>query len=75
MKILEKCLEGGDISILIGSETQLEDFEECSFVTGPYSYRDTALGALAVLVPRRMKYTRAIALVDFISKRLSEMIS
>lgn len=75
LKILNQCVEGGDINILIGAETQFEDFEECSFVTGTYSYRDTALGTLAVLGPRRMKYPRAIALVDYISKRLSQMIS
>jgi heat-inducible transcriptional repressor len=71
LKILNRVIGIEDVNVLIGSENESRGFEDCSIITGAYSYKDTALGSLAILGPTRMKYARTIALVDYFSKTLS----
>jgi len=75
LNILNRFMEIEDVNVLIGSENEIRGFEDCSIITGAYSYQDKALGTLAILGPTRMKYSRAIALVDYISRTLSFAIS
>lgn len=75
VKLLDQCLHGEGLYILIGSESQIQGMENCSFVTGTYRLGEGDIGALGVLGPKRMEYPRVIAVVDYISSILSRTLS
>jgi len=75
LNILNRFIENPDMKVTIGSENKIRGFEDCSIIAGNYHYKDTALGTVAILGPTRMKYSKSIALVDYISKTLSCTIS
>ena len=74
VRILDKCMEPKVIHIAIGSESQIQEIEPCSLVTSTYSFRGEVLGAIGVIGPRRMNYSKIIPLVDYAAKLLTEML-
>lgn len=73
--ILDKCLEDGGLQILIGSENQIEEMRDCSFVTTTYNIGDSAIGTLGVIGPTRMEYSSIIPLVEYIAHMVSQRLS
>jgi heat-inducible transcriptional repressor len=73
--ILDKCLEGGGLRVLIGSENQIEEMIDCSFVTTTYKVGDSVMGTLGVIGPTRMEYSSVIPLVEYTAKMVSRMLS
>ena len=73
--ILDKCLEGGGLRVLIGSENQIEEMKDCSFVTTTYQAGDSVMGTLGVIGPTRMEYSSVIPLVEYTAKMVSRMLS
>lgn len=74
VRLLDKCLEPKGVQIAIGSESQIQEMETCSLVTSTYGYKGEVLGALGVIGPRRMNYSRVIPLVDYTAKLLTEIL-
>jgi heat-inducible transcriptional repressor len=74
IRILDKCVEPKGIQIGIGSENQVQEMETCSLVTSTYSFKGDVLGALGVIGPRRMNYSKVIPLVDYTAKLLTEIL-
>ncbi len=74
VRLLDKCMEPKGVQIAIGSENQVQEIEACSLVTSTYSYRGEVLGALGVIGPRRMNYSRVIPLVDYTARLLTEFL-
>jgi heat-inducible transcriptional repressor len=74
VRILDKCLDPKGVHIAIGSESQIQEIEPCSLVTSTYSFRGEVLGALGVIGPRRMNYSKIIPLVDYTARILTEML-
>jgi heat-inducible transcriptional repressor len=74
VRLLDKCIEPKGVQIAIGSETQVQEIETCSVVTSTYSYKGEVLGALGVIGPRRMNYSRVIPLVGYTAKLLTEIL-
>jgi heat-inducible transcriptional repressor len=74
VKLLDKCMEPQGVKIAIGSESQIREIETCSLVTSTYSGGGKVLGALGVIGPRRMNYSKVIPLVDFAARVLSEVL-
>jgi heat-inducible transcriptional repressor len=75
VELLNKCLSSSGVQIAIGSETEISDVADCSIVASSYNLPDGSCGTVAVLGPTRMPYSRTIFLVDFISKRISALVS
>lgn len=75
VKLLDQCLQGEGLYILIGSENQAYGMDNCSLVTGTYRLGEGGIGALGVLGPKRMEYPRIIAIVDHIANILSRTFS
>jgi heat-inducible transcriptional repressor len=74
--ILEKS---GDIVpeqvfISIGSENDDKKLSDYSFITKEYNLGETH-GTLGIIGPKRMEYNRIVAIVDYMSKMLSEMLT
>ncbi len=74
VRLLDKCMEPQGVKIAIGSESQIREIESCSLVTSTYSSGGKIMGALGVIGPRRMNYSKVIPLVDFTAKVLSEAL-
>jgi heat-inducible transcriptional repressor len=75
LEILNACLEGTGVQIVIGSEARVPDFEGISLIAARYRFKDQDLGSLGIMGPTRMEYARFISVVDYIARSLSEAIS
>jgi heat-inducible transcriptional repressor len=74
VKLLDKCMAPKGVQIAIGSESQIQEMETCSLVTSTYGCEGEIWGALGVIGPRRMNYSRIIPLVDYSAKLLTEIL-
>ncbi|MBM4340582.1 MAG: heat-inducible transcription repressor HrcA [Deltaproteobacteria bacterium] len=74
VKLLDKCMAPRGVQISIGSESQVQQMETCSLVTSTYGCEGRIWGALGVIGPRRMNYSRIIPLVDYSARLLSEIL-
>ena len=74
VKLLDRCMDPKGVRIAIGSESQVQEMETCSLVTSTYSYKGEVLGALGVIGPRRMNYSKVIPIVDYTARLLTEIL-
>lgn len=72
--ILDKGSGAGtnQVFISIGRENEDRKLEEYSFVSKEYKYGDTS-GTLGIIGPKRMEYSKVVAIVDYMTKMLSEI--
>ncbi len=74
LKIIDRCLNCTGVQILIGEETGLCNFRNCSAVASSYKHKKTPLGGLAVIGPIRMDYSKVVPAVDYTAKILSHLL-
>jgi heat-inducible transcriptional repressor len=74
VKLLDKFIDPKGVQIAIGSESQVQEMETCSLVTSTYGCAGMVWGALGVIGPRRMNYSRIISLVDYSARLLTEIL-
>lgn len=74
--IMEKSAdkENNDVVITIGSEIEDVKMQEYSFISKEYKLGET-VGTLGIIGPKRMEYSRIVAIVDYISRMLSEFLT
>ncbi|HNR65791.1 MAG TPA: heat-inducible transcriptional repressor HrcA [Atribacterota bacterium] len=75
IKIIKKSIFNKQIDIIIGSELGQEIMENCSVITRQYLLKGKLRGAISVLGPTRMNYSKSVSVLDFISHQLSEILS
>ena len=75
VEIIKKSLIRKQLDIIIGSEFEQEIIQDCSVITRQYSIKGKPMGAISVLGPTRMNYPKAVSILDFIAKRLSDILS
>lgn len=63
-----------ELSIQIGRENELPEINSCTLLTTTYSVGDKIIGSIGVIGPTRMEYSRVIASMNFIKKRMNEEI-
>ncbi|HHV65113.1 MAG TPA: heat-inducible transcription repressor HrcA [Peptococcaceae bacterium] len=63
------------LSITIGSENPDEAFKECSIITATYHINGKQIGSIGVLGPTRMDYRKAVSIVDYMTKSLTEILT
>jgi heat-inducible transcriptional repressor len=73
--VLETKFEDRGVRVLIGEESTCKDLEECSIVTSTYRAGDKTMGALGIIGPKRMEYSKMIALVDYFSKIINKTLN
>ena len=73
--IMEKSSEAdqGNVFISIGSENEDIIMRDYSFISKEYKFGET-IGTLGIVGPKRMEYSRVVAIVDYIAKMLSEFL-
>jgi heat-inducible transcriptional repressor len=74
VKLLDKLMQPRGVQIAIGSESQVQEMEDCSLVTSTYGCAGRVWGALGVIGPRRMNYSRVVPLVDYTARLLTEVL-
>jgi len=61
--------------IIIGKESKLKEMQNCSLVTSEYSIKGKPAGAIGILGPTRMDYPRMVSIAEYVSDKLSEILS
>jgi len=63
------------IHVIIGGEDTWDQLEDTSLILASYGKKDHAMGAVGILGPLRMSYSRGVSTVRFVSELISELIS
>lgn len=71
--LLEKSGENEQVYISIGSENENEKLNEYSFISKKYQLGEIS-GTLGIVGPKRMEYSKVVAIVDYIAKMISEIL-
>ncbi len=75
IRLLDMTLKASSgIQIILGTENDLEELQEMSVISSPYGRGSNPLGALGVIGPLRMDYSRIIPVVEFTAKLLSQIL-
>ena len=75
VKILNQCIQGGGVRVLIGEDSELTSELDFSVVVTPYGVGDQPLGTLGIVGPSRMDYEKVIPLVNFLGETLSQALA
>ncbi|WKZ46092.1 MAG: heat-inducible transcriptional repressor HrcA [Anaerolineales bacterium] len=65
----------GGLQVIIGGEGEWEELRQCSMVIARYGVPGIASGALGVLGPMRMSYTKTIPTVRYVAGILSDLVN
>ena len=73
VQLLDDYLSGAGLTVVIGSEHSKPDLH--SFSIGAATYNDgRGMGAVGVIGPTRMRYSRAINAVDSLTRAMNRMV-
>jgi heat-inducible transcriptional repressor len=72
VRLIDACLDGNGLTVIIGSEHQEPDLQPFSLVTSTYS-DGRRRGAVGIIGPTRMRYSRAISVVDSLSRTINRV--
>lgn len=74
-KLLDASINAEGVQIFIGSDSRLFELAGCSLVVAPYKGTgEKILGAIGVVGPSRMNYSRIIPMVDYTAKMISRLL-
>jgi heat-inducible transcriptional repressor len=71
--LFTEMLDVGGLQVIIGGEGRWNELKECSVVVSPYGVSGEATGALGVMGPMRMPYSRAISTVRYVAGLMSDL--
>ncbi len=64
-----------EFSVTIGGENAEDSIKDCSVVTATYRLGDGATGSFGVIGPTRMDYSKVIAMLSYVGKSMSEVLT
>ena len=64
----------GDISIKIGDENFIPEAKNCSVISAEYSLGDKPLGTIGLIGPKRINYSKVIAIMAQVMKELNDAL-
>jgi heat-inducible transcriptional repressor len=73
IRLLDDYIGGEGLTVVIGSEHSAAEWQRCSLVFSTYS-DGRGTGAVGVIGPTRMDYSRAINAVDSLSRMISKVV-
>jgi heat-inducible transcriptional repressor len=74
VRILNACLAGDGLRIVIGRENPEPDLRETSLVTASYPVEGEGGLGLGILGSTRMEYASAVTLVDHVARAVSQVL-
>lgn len=75
MSLLDQSIQAEELQVFLGSETSIEGFGKTSVITKPYGDGDQTIGAIAVIGPQRMNYSRVMSLVNFAATLITDSLT
>lgn len=72
-KVLHPVADG--LTVTIGGENTLKVLRDCSIISSTFRIEGEALGMIGLIGPTRMDYSKAMAMVDYMTRTLSELLS
>ena len=75
LKLLEKAMLAQGVQIFIGSESEALGLEGLTAITASYGGESTPLGALGIIGPTRMDYSKVIPIVDYTARLVSQVFN
>jgi heat-inducible transcriptional repressor len=75
IRLLDKCLEEEGIHVIIGSECDIKQMRDMSIITSTYRIGEKSFGALGVIGPVRMNYSRIIPIVNHTAKMITDILA
>ena len=74
VKILNACLSGGGVRVIIGHENLDPELKSMTLVTASYSVEGEVSWGLGVMGSTRMEYARVMALVEHVARTLARSL-
>ncbi len=68
-------LSSAGVHVRIGHEVHVAGLEECSYLAAPFAMGEGIIGGIGILGPKRMDYPRLHALVEGMSRCVTELIN
>lgn len=75
VRILNQCMSGSGVRVLIGEDSDLTSELDFSLVATSYGIDEQPLGTLGIFGPSRMEYQKVIPLVNFLGETLSRALA
>lgn len=76
LKILQATAQGEGVKIFIGAENKLFNHSGCTMIVAPYKNQDARIvGAIGVIGPTRLNYSRIIPVVNYTSQLMGRIIA
>lgn len=75
VSMLNECIKGEGVRVLIGEDSDLTSELELSLVATSYGSEEQGRGALGIFGPTRMEYHRVIPLVHYLGETLSRALA
>lgn len=72
LKVVKRDADG--ITIRIGQENEIKALQNCTVITVPYESATGERGAISVLGPTRMEYSKIIPLLEYIAANIKKII-
>lgn len=72
VRLIDACMDGNGLTVFIGSEHHDPDLQHFSVVTSTYT-DGKRTGAVGIIGPTRMRYSRAINVVDSLSRTINRV--
>ena len=74
LDVLDRTLDAKELKIFIGADTEFSARTGASVVAAPYASGTGVIGSVGIIGPTRMNYSRAIALVDYTARVVSQLL-
>ncbi len=72
--LIELMEPSGKLSVKIGEENFVPEAKNCSVISAEYSLGNKSIGTIGLIGPRRINYSRVIAIMAQVMKELNEML-
>lgn len=72
--LIELMEPSGKLSVKIGEENYVPEAKNCSIISAEYSLGNKSIGTIGLIGPRRINYSRVIAIMAQVMKELNEML-
>ncbi|MGL5354335.1 MAG: heat-inducible transcriptional repressor HrcA [Clostridium sp.] len=73
--VIELLEQSGDITVKIGDENFFPGAKECSVISAEYSLGGSAIGTIGLIGPRRINYSKVIAIMGQVMKELNNSLT
>ncbi|HJM82465.1 MAG TPA: heat-inducible transcriptional repressor HrcA [Nitrospinota bacterium] len=73
--LLAECRKKEGVSLVIGSESEIEELNDYSMISHGFDGKNGLKGAVGIIGQKQMDYRHSMALVTFAAKEMSERLS